>query len=79
MHDEFVQALETAHAGQPFFSAEVARLALNQLVCGNGPGPDPDDLKSREEEALTCVAQGHAVTSGELSSHSNCENQELRP
>jgi two-component system, NarL family, nitrate/nitrite response regulator NarL len=55
---EFVQAIETVYAGQPFFSPEVARVALNQLVRGKGPGPDPSDLTNREREVLTCIAEG---------------------
>ena len=42
--DEFVRAIETVNAGQPFFSPDVARVALNQMVRGNGQGPDPSDL-----------------------------------
>jgi two-component system nitrate/nitrite response regulator NarL len=56
--DEYVQAIETVHAGQPFFSADVARVALNQLVRGKEPGPDPSDLSYREREVLTCIAEG---------------------
>ena len=56
--DEFVQAIETVNAGQPFFSADVARVALNQLVRGNGQGPDPSDLTNREREVLTHIAEG---------------------
>jgi DNA-binding NarL/FixJ family response regulator len=56
--DEFVQAIETVHAGQPFFSPEVARVALNQLVRGKGQGPDPAALTNREREVLTYIAEG---------------------
>jgi len=56
--DEFVQAIETVNAGQPFFSSDVARLALNQLVTGNGIGPEPADLTGREREVLTQIAEG---------------------
>jgi two-component system nitrate/nitrite response regulator NarL len=56
--DEYVQAIETVNAGQPFFSPDVARLALNQLVSGNGFGPDPSDLTNREREVLTQIAEG---------------------
>jgi DNA-binding NarL/FixJ family response regulator len=55
---EFVQAIETVHAGQSFFSPEVARIALNQLVRGRGPGPDPAALTNREREVLTHIAEG---------------------
>jgi DNA-binding NarL/FixJ family response regulator len=56
--DEFVHAIETVNAGQPFFSPDVARLALNQLVSANGVGPEPTDLTCREREVLTQIAEG---------------------
>ena len=56
--EEFVQAIETVYAGQPFFSPEVARVALNQMVCRNGQGPDPSDLTNREREVLIWIAEG---------------------
>ena len=56
--DEFVQAIETVHAGQSFFSPEVARVALNQLVRGKVQGPDPAALTNREREVLTYIAEG---------------------
>jgi DNA-binding NarL/FixJ family response regulator len=56
--EEFVQAIETVNAGQPFFSPEVARVTLNRIVRGKGPGPDTSDLTDREREVLTCIAEG---------------------
>ncbi len=56
--EEFVQAIETVHSGAPFFSSEVARVALNRMVRGNGQGPDLDDLTNREREVLTHIAEG---------------------
>jgi len=56
--EEFVQAIETVNAGQPFFSPDVARVALNRMVRGNGQGPDPSDLSNREREVLTWIAEG---------------------
>jgi DNA-binding NarL/FixJ family response regulator len=56
--EEFVQAIETVNAGHPFFSPEVARLALNQMVHGNGQGPAMSDLTNREREVLTWIAEG---------------------
>ena len=38
--EELAKAIETVIAGECYFSPEVARLALNQLVQGNGNGPD---------------------------------------
>jgi two-component system nitrate/nitrite response regulator NarL len=56
--EEFVQAIETVNAGQPFFSPEVARVALNQMVRGKEQGPDTSDLSNREREVLTYIAEG---------------------
>jgi len=56
--DEFAQAVETVNAGQSFFSPEIARVALNHLVRGNGHGPDPADLTNREREVLVHIAEG---------------------
>ena len=56
--EEFVQAIEKVNAGESFFSPDLARVALNQLVQGNGPGPDPADLTTRELEVLSQIAEG---------------------
>jgi two-component system nitrate/nitrite response regulator NarL len=56
--EEFIQAIETVNAGEPFFSSDLARAALNQMVLGNGQGPDPSDLTAREREVLTHIAEG---------------------
>jgi DNA-binding NarL/FixJ family response regulator len=53
-----VQAIETVKAGETFISPSLARAALNQLVRGNGPGPDPSDLTNREREVLAHIAEG---------------------
>ena len=56
--EEFIRAIETVNAGEPFFSSDLARAALNQMVLGNGQGPDAADLTARELEVLTLVAEG---------------------
>jgi DNA-binding NarL/FixJ family response regulator len=56
--EEFIQAVETVHAGEPFFSPELARAALNKMVQGSGEGPEPSDLTDREQEVLTRIAEG---------------------
>jgi two-component system nitrate/nitrite response regulator NarL len=56
--DEFIRAIETVNAGETFFSPDLARAALNQMVRGNGHGPDPSDLTPREREVLTQIAEG---------------------
>ena len=56
--DELLRAIETVHAGQTFFSSEVARVALNQFVHGPGEGPQPGQLSNREREVLVAIAEG---------------------
>jgi two-component system, NarL family, nitrate/nitrite response regulator NarL len=55
--EELVQAIETVNAGEAFFSPDVARLALNQFVQGNGKAPE-HQLTGREEEVLVQIAEG---------------------
>jgi two-component system nitrate/nitrite response regulator NarL len=53
---ELLQAIETVTSGETFFSADVARAALNKFVRGGGqPG---SELTSRECEVLTHIAEG---------------------
>jgi two-component system, NarL family, nitrate/nitrite response regulator NarL len=56
--EELVKAIETVTAGECYFSAEIARLALNQVVHGNGTLPDVARLTNREREVLVLVAEG---------------------
>ena len=56
--EELVQAIEAVHAGQPFYSPEIARVALNQFVHGQGEGPSPMRLSNREREVLIHIADG---------------------
>jgi two-component system nitrate/nitrite response regulator NarL len=56
--EELVQAIETVNSGQAFFSPEVARTALNQLVRGNGENGEQAQLTSREQEVLVQIAEG---------------------
>ena len=56
--EELVQAIETVDAGGTYFSPEIARMAINQVVQGNGGGPDVRELTSREREVLVLVAEG---------------------
>jgi DNA-binding NarL/FixJ family response regulator len=55
--EELVQAIETVNAGESFFSPDVARVALNQFVQGNGKTPE-NLLTGREEEVLVQIAEG---------------------
>ena len=56
--EELLKAIETVNAGEAYFSPDIARLALNQYVQGNGSGPDLAALTNREREVLTLVAKG---------------------
>ena len=56
--EELVKAIETVNAGDSYFSPEIARLALNQFVQGNGEGPDLAALTNREREVLALIAEG---------------------
>jgi two-component system, NarL family, nitrate/nitrite response regulator NarL len=56
--DEFVRAIETVHAGEPFFSSDLACAVLNQIVRGNGHGPNPAELTARELQVLAHIAEG---------------------
>jgi two-component system, NarL family, nitrate/nitrite response regulator NarL len=56
--EELIKAIETVNTGEAFFSPEIARVALNQFVQGNGHGPDPTDLTPREREVLIHIAEG---------------------
>jgi DNA-binding NarL/FixJ family response regulator len=56
--EDLLEAIETVNAGGTFFSPEIARLALNQFVQGNGYGPDLAQLTHREREVLILVAEG---------------------
>jgi len=53
--EELVKAIETVNTGEPFFSRDVARLALNQFVRGGANGTN---LTNREREVLTQIAEG---------------------
>jgi two-component system, NarL family, nitrate/nitrite response regulator NarL len=56
--DELVRALETVNAGEAYFSADVARVALNQYVRGTSAGGNSPQLTAREREVLTHIADG---------------------
>ena len=56
--EELAKAIETVSAGEYYFSPEVARLAINQLVQGGGNRPDPAALTNREQEVLVLIAEG---------------------
>lgn len=58
--EEIVHAIEAVHAGMAHFSPDVARVALNQVVCGNGKAAGPSRLSNREREVLRHIAEGES-------------------
>jgi two-component system, NarL family, nitrate/nitrite response regulator NarL len=56
--EELLRAIEAVNAGETFFSPEIARVALNQFVSGNGGEPDVKVLTQREREVLVHIAEG---------------------
>ena len=56
--EELVQAVEKVFAGESYFSADVARVALNQFVKGPADGASPMNLTNREREVLINIAEG---------------------
>jgi DNA-binding NarL/FixJ family response regulator len=57
--EDLARAIEGVHAGEVFFSPEVARVALNQFVRRDSEGEDsPRQLTSREREVLIAIAEG---------------------
>jgi two-component system nitrate/nitrite response regulator NarL len=55
--DELVQAIDKVHAGETYFSPEVAKMALNQIVQNQG-SQKPGSLTERENEVLVQIAGG---------------------
>jgi len=56
--DELTRAIETVNAGEAYFSADVARVALTQYVRGTAAGGNSPQLTPREREVLTHIADG---------------------
>jgi DNA-binding NarL/FixJ family response regulator len=56
--EELVEAIQTVHSGQAYFSSDIARVALTQFVRGSSEGPSPMNLTNREREVLIFIAEG---------------------
>ena len=55
---ELVKAIEMVNAGETFFSSDVARVTLNQLVRQGRQGPRLTRLSNREREVCARIAEG---------------------
>ncbi len=58
--EELLRAIESVYENQPFFSAEIARAALNQMVSGGGKKDPFGQLTDREREVLVLIAEGQS-------------------
>ena len=58
--EELIRAIESVYEGEPHFSEDVRRDALNQFVIGGGKKPPFAQLTSREREVLIHIADGES-------------------
>ncbi len=58
--EELVRAIESVCGGEPFFSPEIARAALDQLVSSGGKKQPFTQLTDREREVLALIAEGRS-------------------
>ncbi len=58
--EEVIRAIESVHGGEPFFSEEIARAALNEFINSGGKKEPFSQLTSREREVLVLIAEGQS-------------------
>jgi two-component system, NarL family, nitrate/nitrite response regulator NarL len=56
--EDLIRAIETVDRGETFYAPEVARVALNQFVQGNGQESPCHNLTNRERDVLVAIADG---------------------
>jgi two-component system nitrate/nitrite response regulator NarL len=58
--EELMKAIVSVYDGEPFFSPEIARAALNQIVSSGGKKEPFAQLTGREREVLILIAEGQS-------------------
>jgi len=58
--EELLRAIESVFSGEPFFSEDIARAALNQFVATGGKKEPFAQLTSRERQVLVLIAEGQS-------------------
>ena len=58
--EELLKAIESVYEGEPFFSEEIARAALNEFVKNGGKKEPFSALTDREREVLVQIAEGRS-------------------
>jgi two-component system nitrate/nitrite response regulator NarL len=58
--EELIRAIESVHGGEPHFSEDIARAALNEFVSSGGKKEPFAQLTSREREVLVLIAEGQS-------------------
>jgi len=58
--EEVLRAIGSVFAGEPFFSEDIARAALNEFVVSGGKKEPFAQLTSREREVLVQIAEGQS-------------------
>ena len=58
--EELIRAIESVYEGEPHFSEDIRRDALNQFVIGGGKKPPFAQLTNREREVLILIADGRS-------------------
>jgi two-component system nitrate/nitrite response regulator NarL len=58
--EELLEAIESVHGGESFFTPEIAQAALSQFVTHGGSTGTFAQLTDREREVLTLIAEGQS-------------------